>query len=127
LFLRKDKPTVSFVINLAQMNIKIKAGTQGGSLDGLTFDCSASYQTTGIQLTWKVTSEDANQRFVYRVLDRHNQDSAGQAPTPEELLASGDLLIPDFLLSYKVHIECYDEADSTKRLAVIVIEDLSDF
>lgn len=109
------------------MNIKIKPGSPEGHLDGLTFDCSASYESTGIRLTWKVTSEDAGQRFVYRVLDRHNRDSAGQTPDPGELISSGELLIPDFLLSYQIHIECYDEADSSKRLATIIIEDVGDF
>ncbi|NBC07270.1 MAG: hypothetical protein GVY26_08755 [Bacteroidetes bacterium] len=109
------------------MNIKFKSGTPGGSLDGLTLECSASYEPTGIRLTWKAASEKAEQKFVYRVLNRHNRDSAGQPPAPGELTASGELLIPDFLLSYQIHIECFDEADTSERLAVIVIEDIGDF
>jgi len=109
------------------MNIKFKPGAPDGSLDGFTLDCSASYEPTGIRLTWKAASEKVEQNFVYRVLDRHNRDSAGQPPASGELTASGELFIPDFLLSYQIHIECFDEADTSERLAVIIIEDIGDF
>lgn len=110
------------------MNFKIQPNVPRSELDAIKFELSADYQASGIQFNWRMSSDDPQQQFGFRILSSHDEsgDGPGGSVSPEELDSTGSYLISDLLSSYQIVVECYDLADTSRPLAYIIIEDLAD-